>query len=125
MTVAKHVSTELIDGTLVVALQAELGSLSDEGREAEFEATVVKIADPQVRNVLIDLESAPYFGSRVLEWMVKLWKRVKEKEGRNKGHMALCNVLPTAREILHVARFDTIWPIFDSRVDALDSFESE
>lgn len=121
MTPPKHVVTELIDGILVVSLRSELGSLTDEHQDDEFDETVQKVKDPQVRNVLMDLAAAGYFGSQVLEWMVVLWKRVREKG----GHMAFCNVKPSAREILAVSRFDTIWPIHDTRDDALGSFDSE
>jgi anti-anti-sigma factor len=122
MTSGKHVRTEFLDGTLVVSLQSELGSLTDEGREREFDATVAEVADPKVQNVLMDLKSANYFGSKVLEWMVVLWKRVRDDK---KGHMAMCHVSSTARDILGAARFDTIWPIYDSREDALESFRAD
>ena len=121
MTSTKHVVTEIVDGTLIVSLRSELGSLTDEGRDEEFDRTVAQVVDnPEVRNVLLDLTNASYFGSEVLEWMVVLWKRVKEKG----GSMALCHVATSAREILTIARFDTIWPIHDNREDGLDSFNS-
>lgn len=121
MTSNKHVRTEIRDRILIVVLQSELGSLTDEGRDQEFDATIAEVANERVRHLLLDLTDASYFGSKVLEWMVSLWKRLREKE----GHMALCNVSPSAREILAVAKFDTIWPIYDSREEALAGFPSE
>lgn len=120
MNSRRHVITELVDGTLVVFLQSELGSLTDENRDREFDETVEKVGQPEVRNVLMDLAKAPYFGSQVLEWMVMLWKRVRDKHGQ----MALCHVAPTAYDIIRVSRFNTIWPIHKTREEALESLNS-
>jgi hypothetical protein len=46
-----------------------------------------------------------------------LWQKVRA----GKGKMVLCNVSDVGREILHVSRFDTLWPICDSCEKALEA----
>ena len=74
-----------------------------------------QLENADVKHVVVDLGQIPYFGSTVLEWMVQMWKRVKEKGGK----LAACNASPIGREVLTTARFDQLWGVFDSRDEAL------
>jgi anti-anti-sigma factor len=109
---------ERVGNVLVVSLPSELGSLAESQVAQQFQQAIQQAKAPETQHLLIDLEAAQYFGSQVLEWMVVMWKRTREK----KGKIAFCHASPLAREILAVARFDTIWPIYESREDALRSF---
>ena len=51
----------------------------------------------------------------MLELLVVLWKRVSARRGK----IALCRVSEVGQEILRTAKFHTIWPIVDSREEAL------
>jgi predicted alpha/beta hydrolase len=48
--------------------------------------------------VVVDLGAIPYFGSTVLQWMVQMWQRAKDKGGK----LATCQASPIGRERLRV-----------------------
>lgn len=66
---------------------------------------------------VIDMSETSFIGSSFIELLVRAWKRIKNRHGT----MALCAVHPLCREILRVARLDTIWPIYASRSEAVNS----
>ena len=35
------------------------------------------------------------------------------------GHIALCNASDVGREVLEIAKFDKVWPLVNSRAEAL------
>ena len=63
---------------------------------------------------IMDFHKTDYYGSTALGFFVKLWKRVRERNGR----MIFCNVSEQEREILTVMRLDKLWAIRASRDEA-------
>jgi anti-sigma B factor antagonist len=102
---------------VVVAPLFTFASFTEADLVAEWQAVQHQIDAPEVKYVIVDLGEIPYFGSTVLEWMVQMWKRAKAKG----GSLATCNCSKIGREVLHAARFDTLWGVFDSRDEALKS----
>jgi anti-anti-sigma factor len=103
--------------TLVVASVTDIGGLIGEEMAYELTGLLEQFENSDLRSVVIDLEHSPYFGTSMLQMMTALWKRVRARGGR----MAVCSVSDTGREILHVTRFDTLWPICDDRKEALQA----
>jgi anti-anti-sigma factor len=103
--------------SLVVAPLFTFASFTEADLAAEWQAVQEQIDSPDVKNVIVDLGEIPYFGSTVLEWMVQMWKRAKAKGGT----LATCNCSQIGREVLHAARFDTLWEIFGTRDEALEA----
>ncbi len=103
------------DTTLLVVPRRNISSLAAENIQAELQAIMETLAANDVRDVVVDLESLPHFGSEMLGALHAIWKRVRAGEGK----MLLCNVSPVGREILEVAKFDALWPIYGSRSEAL------
>jgi anti-anti-sigma factor len=101
--------------SLVVAPLFTFASFTEADLVAEWKAVNQQLDAPEVKNVIVDLGEIPYFGSTVLEWMVQMWQRAKAKGGT----LATCNCSQVGREILHAARFDTLWGIFGTRDEAL------
>ena len=62
-----------------------------------------------------DFGRISYFGTTMLGAMLAIWKHVRAAGGKT----ALCNVSSLQCEVLHVAGFDTMWPICASREEAL------
>jgi anti-anti-sigma regulatory factor len=120
MAVPKTFDFERIGNTLVVTPLENVGSLAGTGLQSEMEALLAQLQDGQVRSVLVDLQRLAYFGTNMLEAMHVIWRPIRAKGGR----MFLCNVSDVGREILRVAHFDVLWPIFDSRAEALEGIES-
>ena len=116
----KFVRIDRQGNTVVVAPLFTFASFTEADLVAEWRAVQAEIDAPDVKHVIVDLGEIPYFGSTVLEWMVQMWKRAKAKGGT----LATCNCSQIGREVLHAARFDTLWGIFDTRDDALKSIGS-
>lgn len=102
---------------LIVSPVRELGSFAEDEVRDEWDKLLNYIADTQTQRVILDLSHLGYFGSTMLEMMVVLWKRLSAKQGR----FAICCVSPVGREILHIAKFDTIWPIRSTRAEAIQA----
>jgi anti-anti-sigma factor len=103
--------------TLVVTSTSDAGSLAGEEMAYELTGLLERFESSDLENVVIDLEKSPYFGTSMLQVMTAMWKRVRARGGK----MALCRVSETGREVLHVTRFDTLWPICGGRDEALQS----
>ena len=108
--------TEIHDATLIVAPRGSVSTLAGEDVNAELGGLLQQVDRPEVKHVVIDLEKANFFGSSMLGVMNALWSRVRPGGGK----LAICNVSETGLEILHVSKFDTLWPICASRQAALD-----
>jgi anti-anti-sigma factor len=73
------------------------------------------LSDLSIKNLVMDFQKTDYFGSSALALFVKLWKTIK---GRN-GCMAFCNLSEHELEILHITRLGNMWPICESRAEAM------
>jgi anti-anti-sigma factor len=113
----KFVRIDRAGDSLVVAPLFTFASFAEGDMAAEWLAVQKQLDEPDVKNVIVDLGEIPYFGSTVLEWMVQMWKRAKSKGGK----LATCNCSQVGREVLHAARFDTLWEIFGTRDEALEA----
>jgi len=117
---SKYVRVEHQPEALVVSPLFTFAAFTEPDIAGEWIAVKEQLEAPAVKNVLVDLGQIPYFGSTVLEWMVQMWKRVKEKGGK----LATCNASPIGREVLTTARFDKLWGVFESRDQALQWLSS-
>jgi HptB-dependent secretion and biofilm anti anti-sigma factor len=101
---------------LIVAPQESISTLESRRARVELTGLATPLREGQSRHVLVDLERAPYFGTCMLELMHMLWRHTRASGGQ----MVLCNVSETGREILGIAKLDTLWPICPSLVAGLD-----
>ena len=60
-----------------------------------------------------------YFGSMFLELLIRCWKLALSQG----GSMALSGVSQRTRELLRVTSLDIVWPIYDSKSEAMEAFE--
>ena len=67
------------------------------------------------KNLVVDFQKTDYFGSTALGFFLKLWKKVRDR----KGQMAFCQLSDHEKEILTVTKLDSLWPICQSRDEAL------
>ena len=113
----RYVRVDRAGDSLVVAPLFTFATFTEADMAEEWRALQEQLDQPGIKNVVVDLGEIPYFGSTVLEWMVQMWRRAKAKGGT----LATCNCSPIGKEVLHAARFDTLWQIFDSRQQAIDA----
>lgn len=117
--IGRSFATEVKNKTLIVTPLRDLGGFAGDELREEYDQVIDEARADGIDHLLLDLSLAGYFGSNVLEFMVVLWKRVREKG----GNVAFCNVSTVAGEILKTARFHTIWPIYTDREQALAELE--
>jgi anti-anti-sigma factor len=103
--------------TLIVMALMELRELDYLEVEAGARNVLHLLRNRTIKNVVLDFHKTDYYGSTALGFFVKLWKRVRECDGR----MAFCGVSDHEREILKVTNLDGLWPICSSREEALQA----
>ena len=65
--------------------------------------------------ILFDLSQVDYFGSMFLALLIRCWKLALS----HGGSMALSGVSQRTRELLRVTSLDIVWPIYDSKPEAM------
>jgi anti-anti-sigma factor len=68
----------------------------------------------QPPRLVLDLRNLEYCGSAVVALMVRVWKALKQREGK----MAVCCASETVRSILATARLTELWQVCPSRAEA-------
>lgn len=100
---------------VMVTLLRNVTGLTDEHLLAELGEVLEELKKSEPSHTIIDLHHVSKFGSSFLEALRRIWKGTRAQ----KGQMALCNVTDLGREIIHIARFDTIWHLCETREKAL------
>lgn len=100
--------------TLIVTPSTNVGSLAGESVNYELEDLLRQLERSGLKHVVFDFANVSYFGSSMLGAMHAVWKQVSAAGGK----MAVCNLSDVEREVLEVSKFDTLWPICDSRDEA-------
>lgn len=117
MSSAKRLFHMQVEGdTLILTPTSNLSELELSYFDEEFRAVIQGLEDAGYRNVVLDFEGTDYYGSTALGFFLKLWKRVRHVD----GNMAFCNVSVHEQEVLRLTRLDTLWPICDTRQQALE-----
>ncbi|MCH7660315.1 MAG: STAS domain-containing protein [Euryarchaeota archaeon] len=106
--------TTIDESTIVVIPTRNITSLAENDVKADWDEVLQSMNEAGVRHVIFDFEKISYFGSSMLEAMLYLWKQIRPQDGK----LAVCNVSKTAKEILRLSKFDTIWPVCGTREDA-------
>jgi anti-anti-sigma factor len=105
--------------TLIVTALADLRELDYQEIEAGARDILHLLGNSTIRHVVLDFSKTDYYGSTALGFFAKLWKRVRDCNGR----MAFCGLSDHEREILKVTNLDGLWPICSSREEALTAVQ--
>lgn len=106
---------ELCRDTLILSWLPRRGSLDESEIVHETAELLQLIGNTQPTKFVLDLSHCDYIGTMIINAVLKLWKRISEREGK----LVLCNVSQEVAKVLHFTRLDTIWPICGSRDQAL------
>ena len=117
MNTSKLFTVKRDGATLIVALPKAAVTFADEQIQAEVQEILERLVEPSISNVVLDFGECPYFGSAILVAMLTLRNQVQKQ----RGQFAMCNASKVGQEILRTARFDTAFPYFKSRAEALAS----
>ncbi len=111
----KLFKTSTVGPVLIVELLGVVSSLADNAVLQELEEVRTELREGKRTALVIDLAAAAYFGSSMLEAIRILWNDLSAVN----GHIALCNASEVGREVLEIAKFDKIWPLVNSRSEAI------
>jgi len=106
--------------TLIVAPTGPISNLIGHEIQPEVTQLLALFQNGQCRDVVVDMEKVSFFGSVFLAALNAIFRQVRQREGR----LAICNLSGVGREVVHVARFDTLWEIYPTREEALRSLRS-
>jgi anti-anti-sigma factor len=101
--------------TLIVTPTANIGELAFQEIESGTAQVLKDLNGSAARNVVIDLRSTDYFGTTAVSLFLKLWERVRERNGR----MVFCNVSEHEHELLRLIKLESLWMMAGSREEAL------
>ncbi len=68
-------------------------------------------------NLVVDLGTAPHFGSLIIGAIMALCKKVHDRGGRS----AFCNASPGMLDAMQIMKIDSVMPYFRTRDQALAS----
>lgn len=105
-------------GDLTVITATEAIERIDFGLEEQVAETILKPLRRQENPLIVfDLSRVENFGSMFLALLIRCW-RLALSQG---GSMALSGVTERTRELLRVTALDTVWPIYDTKREAMDA----
>jgi anti-anti-sigma factor len=116
MSAPRTFSVSSENDTLIMVPLRNVGSLGEEDTKPELDAMLDQLKRRERQNVVVDFAKVSYFGTAMLKAMHAIWRHVRDVGGR----MAVCNVSDMGRAVLHVSRFDTLWPVCASRSEAVE-----
>jgi anti-anti-sigma factor len=116
------------DGAFTIERRGELTVISgtEQLEHIEFgleEAMSELILKPLQRvdqpQVVFDLSRVSFFGSVFLALLIRCWKLVTARG----GSMVLSGVDERSRELLRVTSLDMVWPIYQSKREAIEALQ--
>ena len=116
MVTPKVFATARQDDVLVIKLLGEVSGLDWQNVHRELEDAARQLCSDGPRDVVIDFNQSSYFDSSMLNAILHLTRRVRDCHGR----LAMCNVSASGRQILELVKFDSLWPICETRASALE-----
>lgn len=117
MTTPKYLKGERVGEVLVVTPFFTHKAFTEPQVLDEWKNIAGELEEPEIKHAVVDLGQIAFFGSTMLEWMVTIWKTMKSKG----GNFAVCNLSDVGKEILAVARLNTVWEIAATRDDAINA----
>jgi anti-anti-sigma factor len=108
---------EEVDDAIVITPGPRISSLDNNYLAERRTALVDAIRKTSESAVIVDFSQVGYFGSLLLDTLCVVWKQTRERSGT----MCLCNLTEVSKEILNKSRLNSLWPVFSSRQEAIDS----
>lgn len=111
------ISLEWHGEALVVISTGAVESLNWDIVEHAAEIVLDPIRQQKAPMVVFDMSQVKYFGSVFMALLIRCHKLVKTSG----GVMVLCGLHDLAKDLLHITALDTLWAIYETREEALES----
>lgn len=115
LTIERHGTITVVEAS--PALQTLEPSQAESAASLMLEPFRTEVA-PQV---VVDLSRVDSFGSAFLAILIRLWKLVSNRGGT----LVVSGVSPTVRELLRITSLDMVWPIYETRSEAMNALDSD
>jgi anti-anti-sigma factor len=105
-------------GDLAVIIPAsEVENMPENLIQQAAEIVLAPLRRDPPAGLVIDLSEVRYFGSVFLSFLLKCHTLIK----RHGSEVVLAGASEPIRELLHLTALDTLWAIYDTRAEALQS----
>jgi anti-anti-sigma factor len=113
LTIERH-------GDLTVITASEELERIEFGLEETVSELILKPLRRQENPLIVfDLSEVEYFGSMFLALLIRCWKLALSQGGT----MALSGVSERSRELLRITALDMVWPIYQTKREAIEALE--
>jgi anti-anti-sigma factor len=117
----EHVSIERHGDVTIMIPAPSLESVDPGLVEEAAELMLAPVRDDLEPLIVVDLSRVDYFGSTFLSVLLRCWKQSQAKGGL----IVLAGVSKRARELLRVTSLDMVWPIYETRREAIEALEAD
>ncbi len=104
------------DGYSILALSPELNQVQWAEIEKIGSDVLDRLSDQKSPAFLIDLSALNYMGSALVALIVRIWKSIKEHDGR----MVIVNRHQLVFEVLKLAGLHKLWSIVETREEGIE-----
>lgn len=106
--------------TLIVLPQGPALQFQHNEVHLESNALYRALDSPGMLHVVIDLQSVDYVDSVIISSILRCLTKCKQRRGKS----VFCNASENMTELLKCIRIGKLWPLFDSREEALQAVNS-
>ena len=105
----------------VITPSAEVEKLPENLMEQAAQMVLSPLKTDPPEGLIFDLSHVDYVGSVFLSFLLRCHKRVKE----HGSEVVLAGASDRIKELLHLTALDTLWALYDTRAEALETLESD
>ena len=105
----------------VIIPASEVESMPENLIQQAAEIVLAPLRKDPPAGLVIDLSEVKFFGSVFISFLLKCHMLVK-KHG---SEVVLAGASERIRELLHLTALDTLWPLYDTRTEALQSLAGD
>jgi anti-anti-sigma factor len=103
----------------VISANEELEHIEFGLEEAVSELILKPLRRQEQPQIVFDLSRVKFFGSVFLALLIRCWKLVVSRGGT----MVLSGVDERSRELLRITSLDIVWPIYQSKREAIEALQ--
>ncbi len=111
---SKRFIVQYSEPIISVCIGNDLGSLASEPMSHDVDEILQHVNATSAPRVIVDFQRREYFGSALLEALLRIWHAVRDRSGK----MAICGVSKVGHDLLSVSHFERIIPICETREEA-------
>lgn len=107
--------TQREGNTLILSPQRDCLDVQEFDLRNEIDLLHKQLEEPGLQNLVVDVGSAPHFGSIIIGAIMALCKKAHDRGGK----AAFCNASPGMLDAMQIMRIDSVMPYFATRAEAL------